>query len=188
MHRRFVEQLGGEAVRLARAGGWERLLVAGDGRLTRPLLEALPRWLSKNALRDSRHLTAVDGPVLTIAVADRLASERAERHLALARRIRDGALAAGSAALGLSEVLAALDDGRVEHLIYDPDVRYVGALSKDDALLASPQAVGVVVQESRLTERIVERCLLTAARITPLDEAAAGELADFGGIAALLRW
>ena len=137
---------------------------------------------------DSRHLTDVDGPVLAIAVADRLASERAERHLALARRISDAALGAGRGALGLTEVLAALNDARVEHLIYDPEVDYTGALGDDDVLLAASETAGVAVQESRLTERIVERCLLTAARITPLDAAAAETLADAGGIAALLRW
>ena len=85
-------------------------------------------------------------------------------------------------------MLAALNDARVEHLIYDPQVRYTGALGEGDLLLASPEAASVVVQESRLTERIVERCLLTAARITPLDATAADTLADAGGIAALLRW
>jgi hypothetical protein len=55
-------------------------------------------------------------------------------------------------------------------------------------LLASPHADGLLVEESRLTERIVERCLRTAARITPLDAIVAATLADAGGIAALLRW
>jgi release factor family 10 len=187
-HRAFVDQVAGEAARLARGRSWERILIAGERRLTRPLFEALPNWLSQNAVLDSRHLTEVDGPVLAIAVADRLASERAERHIALARRIRDAALGAGRGALGLSEVLSALNDGRVEHLIYDPEVRYTGALGEDDLLLGPSETVGTVVQESRLTERIVERCLLTAARITPLDAAAAETLADAGGIAALLRW
>jgi len=40
-------------------------------------------------------------------------------------------------------------------------------------LLASPHAGGLLVEESRLTERIVERCLRTAAWITPLDAIAA---------------
>ena len=55
-------------------------------------------------------------------------------------------------------------------------------------LLRPPEADGVVVQESRLTERLVERCLLTVARITPLDATAAATLAAADGIAALLRW
>jgi hypothetical protein len=187
-HRHFVDQVAEEAARLAGARDWERILVAGDRRLTRPLTDALPTWLSQNAVLDSRHLTHVDGPVLATAVADRLASERAERHLALARRIRDAAQGAGRGALGLTEVLAALNHARVEHLIYDPEIHYTGALGEDDRPLASSESVSIAVQESRLTERIVERSLLTAARITPLDAGAAETLADAGGIAALLRW
>jgi hypothetical protein len=36
-----------------------------------------------------------------------------------------------------------LNEARVEHLIPDPEVRYVGALGADDPLLPSPEAVGV---------------------------------------------
>jgi hypothetical protein len=185
---RFLEDVAVAAVQLAGERSWERILVAGDQRLTGPLVDALPHWLRQNVVRDSRHLTEIDGPVLASAVAERLARERAERHLALAHRVRDAALGAGRGALGLADVLAALNDARVDHLIYDPEVRYVGALGADDLLLASPEAVGVMVEESRLTERIVERCLRTAARITPLDAIAAATLAGAGGIAALLRW
>ena len=65
-------------------------------------------------------------------------------------------------------MLAALNDARVEHRVYDPQVRYTGALGEDDRLLDSPGAAGVVLQESRLTERSIERCLLTAARMSRL--------------------
>jgi hypothetical protein len=185
---RFLESVAAEAAQLAGDRGWDRILIAGEQRLTGPLVDALPNWLRRNVIRDSRHLTEIDGPVLAIAVAERLARERAERHLALARRVRDAALGAGRGALGLTDVLVALNEARIEHLIYDPEVRYVGALGADDRLLASSEAVGVVVEETRLTERIVERCLRTSARITPLEATAAAALADVGGIAALLRW
>jgi hypothetical protein len=187
-HHRFLEDVAVEAVHLAGERGWERVLVAGDPRLIGRLVDALPNWLRQNVVRDSRHLTGIDGPVLAFAVAERFARDRAERHLALAHRVRDTALGAGRGALGLSDVLGALNDARVDHLIYNPEVRYVGALGADDLMLASPEAVGVMVEESRLTERIVERCLRTSARITPLDATAAAALADAGGIAALLRW
>jgi hypothetical protein len=85
-------------------------------------------------------------------------------------------------------VLVALNDARVEHLIYHPEVRYDGTRGADELLRPPSRAVGVVVDESRLTERIVERCLRTSARITPLEATAAATLADAGGIAALLRW
>jgi hypothetical protein len=85
-------------------------------------------------------------------------------------------------------VLRALKYGRVGHVIYDPQVRHGRALGEDGLLLAPHEAAGVMVAQSHLTERIVERCLQTAARITPLDSAAAGILADADGIAALVRW
>jgi hypothetical protein len=185
---RFLEDVAVETVHLAGERGWERILIAGEQRLIGPLIDTLPNSLRRKVVRDSRHLTEIDGPVLAIAVAERLARERTERHIALARRVRDAALGTGRGVLGLADVLDALNDARVEHLIYDPEVRYVGALGADDLLLASPEAVGVVVEESRLTERIVERCLRTSARITPLEATAAAALADAGGIAALVRW
>ena len=138
-HHRFREDVAAEAVHLARERGWERILIAGDQRLTGPLVDALPHWLRQNVVRDSRHLTEIEGPVLAIAVAERLARERAERHLALAYRVRDAALGSGRGALGLADVLAALNDARVEHLIYDPEVRYVGALGADDRFSPHPK-------------------------------------------------
>jgi hypothetical protein len=47
---------------------------------------------------------------------------------------------------------------------------------------------GSVVQEPRLTERIVERCLRIDACVMPVEGAAAGGLAEAVGIAALRRW
>ena len=45
-----------------------------------------------------------------------------------------------------------------------------------------------VVEEPRLTERMVERCLETGARVTPVGGRAAAMLAETGGVAAQLRW
>ena len=65
-----------------------------------------------------------------------------------------------------------------------------GAIA-DDGQLSSPpvhRPLGRVVEEPRLTERMVERCLRTGARVTPVGGAAAAMLADSGGVAARLRW
>ena len=70
-------------------------------------------------------------------------------------------------------------------------IRYEGAIAADGGLTAPPErlpAAGHVQIEPRLTERIVERCLETGARIAPANGAAAAHLADANGIAALLRW
>jgi hypothetical protein len=102
-HHRFLEQVAAEAARLAGDHDWERILIAGDRRSIGPLVNALPNRLRQNVVRDFRHLAEIDGPVLAVAVAERLARERAERHLELVRRVRDAALGAGRGALGLAD-------------------------------------------------------------------------------------
>ena len=91
----------------------------------------------------------------------------------------------------MSEVAAALNAGRVEHLVYDPEVRYTGTVGADGSLYGgdevSPDGQPGSL-ESRLTERLVEQALKTGARISPIEGAARGGLRDAAGVAALLRW
>jgi hypothetical protein len=84
-----------------------------------------------------------------------------------------------------------LNEGRVAHLIYDPEVRYVGSVGADGALYADAEsglAGSPNTSEPRLTERLVERALATGARVSPIEGAAGEVLSDAAGIGALLRW
>jgi hypothetical protein len=188
---RFVRQVAAAASRYARERDWERLLVSGGERLTEPLADALPPELRRIAVRDTRALRQLSPTELAARVTERLLSDNHERELRLIRTIREAAHRGGAAALGLSEVVAALNEGRVEHLAYDPGVRYAGSIDDEGMLYAgreAPLTASVLVHEPRLTERIVERSLETGARITPVDGASADALADADGIGALLRW
>jgi stalled ribosome rescue protein Dom34 len=130
-------------------------------------------------------------PELEAAITDRLLTDNHDRELRLVQAMRESALGRGSAALGLSEVVAALNQGRVAHLAYDPGVRYVGSIDELGALHPEgerPAATGSLEHEPRLTERIIERSLATGARISPVEGASSDALAEAGGIAALLRW
>lgn len=188
---RFVEQVAAAATSLARELGWERVLVSGGERLTEPLVEALPPDLADITIRDARTLAQL-GPVeLAAVVTERLQSDHRQRELLLIRQIRETAHGGGAAALGLSEVVAALGEGRVAHLAYDPEIRYEGSVDEEGRLYPggeAPPGAGALVHEPRLTERIVERSLETGARITPVEGASANALADADGIGALLRW
>jgi hypothetical protein len=185
---RWTERVAAEVFRLADEQGWERILINGDERLTTPLLEALPERLRGVVLLDPRHLHESDHQVLAMAVAERLRQDRAGRNADLSRRVRAAALGGQRGALGLSEVVAALNEGRVEQVIYDSARRYTGAIGPDGSLVAEGEQLGLGKEEPRLLERIVDRALQTGARVTPLDGSAAGRLADADGIAALLRW
>jgi hypothetical protein len=188
---RFMQQVAAAVSHFAGERGWERLLVSGGERLTDPLADALPPALGEIAIRDTRMLAQL-GPIdLATAVTERLHSDHHDRELRLIRAIREAAHSGGAAALGLSEVVAALGEGRAAHLAYDPEIRYEGRVDEDGRLYANdegPPDGGALVHEPRLTERIVERCLETAARITPVEGASADALADADGIGALLRW
>jgi hypothetical protein len=189
--RRFVDRVADEVTEHATRRGWERAVVSGDDRLTGPLVRALPDPLRENAIRDPRRLIEREARSLIAIVQLLLERQQAEWDLRLTKRILDAAMAAGGAALGLSEVLAALNDARVMHLVYDPEVRFAGAIAEDGQLSLPPEqrtmAAGTI-EEPRMTERMVERCLETGARITPVSGEAAAMLSDLGGVAARLRW
>jgi hypothetical protein len=184
---RWMEQVAAEVLHLADEQDWGRIVISGDERLTGPLVEALPTRLRDVALLDPRHLQS-DHPALAMDIAERLRQDRAGRNVDLSRRVRAAALGAQRGALGLSEVVAALNEGRVAHVIYDSARRFAGGIGPDGSLFADGERLGLGTEEPRLLERIVERALDTGARVTPLDGSAAGRLADADGIAALLRW
>lgn len=75
--------------------------------------------------------------------------------------------------------------------MYDPEVRYAGAVGADGALYGGAE-VGPngrpATPEPRFTERLVEQALRTGARVSPVEGAAGAELSDAAGLAALLRW
>lgn len=188
---RLVGEVAAAATRLAAEREWERLVVSGGEQMTDALAAALPPKLREVTVRDARTLDRLSPAELAETITETLRAAHDARELRLIREIRETALAAGAAAVGLSEVVAALNEARVAALVYDPNVRYRGRLGEDGRLHAGDMAgpgAGSVVNEPRLTERIVERCLATNARVVPVEGAATGDLAAAGGIAALLRW
>jgi hypothetical protein len=189
MHR-FLDRVTKAAADIAVARGWERILVSGGERWTEPTAARLPQSLHDKVFRDPRVLNGLDDTALAGAVTERVHDEHVERERQLLERVYEAGRA-GAGALGLSEVAAALNVGRVEHLVYDPAVRYTGTVGADGALYAGDE-VGPEGQpgtpEPRLTERLVERALETKARISPIEGAADEGLKDADGIAALLRW
>jgi hypothetical protein len=187
---RFLERVADVAAGVARERQWERVLVSGGDRWTEPVAARLPEPLAELVLRDPRVLAGLDDSALLKEVTDRLAEEHAAHEQRLLERVRDAGLR-DVGALGLSAVVGALNQGRVAHLVYDPEVRYTGSVSADGTLSADAEggAGGETARsEPRLTERLVERALATGARVSPVEGAARGVLSDAAGVGALLRW
>lgn len=185
---RFLHGVAEVAGRMAGDRRWERILVSGGERWTEPVAAKLPEPLHEKVIRDTRVLTGLDEGRLVAAVTERLHEDHTSREQRLLEQIRD---AGQSGALGPSEVVAALNLGRVAHLVYDPEVRYAGSIGADGALYANAE-IGPgsepATSEPRLTERLVERALATGARVSPVEGAAQGVLSEAAGIGAFLRW
>ena len=187
---RFLGEAATVAAGLADQRKWERILVSGGDRWTSPMIERFPQPLRGKVFGDSRVLTGLDDGSLAATVTELVHDYHNEHERQLVERVREVG-GSGAAVLGLSEVAQALNAGRVDHLVYDPEVRYVGSVAADGELYGGDEVAPGGQErkpEPRLTERLVERALATGARVSPIEGAADGALQDSGGIAALLRW
>jgi hypothetical protein len=192
-HQRFLRDVTEQAVQQAKERGWDRLVIAGSPK-------------TRSAAQDQ--IGATDG--LRLIVADQsweetqphdiaqqvwpiLRSVHTEREQTLAAAAKDRALAGGPGALGLRDVCDALNEGRVDHLIYDDRLQPTGFRS--DAGTLHPDEQDVMSQadvpmypEPLLIERMIEKAIATDAGVTPLGPEAAADLEEQGGVAAVLRW
>ena len=99
-------------------------------------------------------------------------------HTGLAALAHDRASSGGPATLGPEETLGALAEGRVAHLLIDPDHDFSAA--GRDVSASRRRAPGEM-----LGERAVESAIAGAAQVTAI---AADTLGQADGMAALLRY
>ena len=174
--------------------GWDRVALFGDARLGRPLLEA---WPARNddveVLVDERIINDAATDALATHATALLHTAQRRRELDLVRRAREMSLAGGRGAMGLASVLDALNQGRVDHLLFDAERRFSGFVAAGGELL--PESAGNelppgldVRPETYLVEHMIRRAFATDARVTPVEDIAARELAAVDGVAAMLRW
>jgi hypothetical protein len=102
-------------------------------------------------------------------------------------------MSANAGACGLSETLAALQEGRVAHLLLDADRQWTGRRSADGILVPDGEVppgadASALVDEPHLGERMIELAFRESAQVTMLSPAAAAPLADVDGVGAILRW
>ncbi|MFO7573415.1 MAG: VLRF1 family aeRF1-type release factor [Gaiellaceae bacterium] len=172
--------------------GWDSILVAGERRLADRLAAAFSREGMDVAVVDRSLGMLAPGDILA-AVAPELEAAVVRREALLVTRARDAALSGNAGAVGLADVLTALDEGRVGHLLFDEDRSYAGARTPDGRLVPAgvvPPGVEAtqLVEIPSLAGHLVERALATDARVTPLSAASTEAIAEYDGVAALLRW
>lgn len=162
--------------------GWERMIVVGSPGTLEPFVAALPEHVrGRVASQVEAHITGLEPTAVGEHLEDQiLAAWRGSTEQAIARAI-EHSRAGGAGATGVAEVLDALTQGRVAHLVYDPAL----TIAPDQV---GPQVTAVLgdVGQELLLERAVEYAIETDAIVSSLP----GDqpLQDAGGIVAVLRW
>lgn len=172
---------------------WRRLLVAGDMRLVDTLTGELPKELRDRVIQVDRILFPLPAAQVAESVAPLLDEARRKDERELAVRAVDAAASGNAGVAGLGDTLGALAECRVAHLLLDESAEWRGAGAPDGRLVAGDEvppgvAPGDLVPEPRMSERMIQRALAGGAEVTLLGAEAAAELADAGGVAAILRW
>jgi hypothetical protein len=167
---RFLKEIGQLADDEAQSRHWRRLLAFGDPEQFRKLSEGIRRGTEAELADEVDLIDEERGKVLE-RVNRAVADDNRRRELGLIERAVEGARTPGGhGALGVVDVQQALNEGRVEQLIYDAD----------------PD--GQHDEIADVEDEVIERALRTSASVTPVEAAAAERVREQGGVAAILRY
>lgn len=190
---RYLRSIGENLAGHGEERGWEHLVLTGETHLVQAVVDGLPPTWANRVVTLPHTVANLTRPKLVATVAPELDTARQRHRRDLATRAHDLAMAAGAGAIGLGETLDALQQGRVDHLLLVDDQRWTGSRTPDGRLVPNGEVPpGVPADqlqaEPHMGERMIELALDTSARVTILDAADAGPLADHENVGALLRW
>ncbi len=163
---------------------WDRVVLVSEDQVARRFAAELPDDVSGRIVAEAVANLLWEEPA---AVGDRLEetleSVWREEAVATASRAADAALRGGRGAVGWDEVLGALLERRVSHLVVDP------------AAVPGRGQIGPAIHEALgrpapglVAERAVELAVASDARVTSLPGRALPTLLTEGGAIAELRW
>jgi hypothetical protein len=165
---RFLKETGGLVAKEARGRKWRRVIAFGDPEEVRELDKGAEKGTAVELAGETDLINEPRGRLLDrVNEAVRAGKQRSE--LALLQRAAEGAATPGGhGALGIVDVQRALNEGRVEQLLFDADTQSQELADVED--------------------EIVERAIRTSATIVPLEGEAAEAVRQHGGVAAVLRY
>jgi hypothetical protein len=170
-----------ETAKRLEALGWERVVLISERRVSASFRDALVPEISERLVAEADlNLVGEPPPTVADAVEPLIEDGWHKRTTALIELADERARAGGAATLGAEETLGALTEGRVAHLILDPDHDFS----------ASAEVIPTSLRGSgeMLAERAVEAAIGTSAQVTAFSSAASATLHNAGGMAALLRY
>lgn len=162
--------------------GWSRIVIVGEGQRLAAFRHAMPNELSSRVVDALDHNASHDGTgELEALLGPLLDREWLERTSRVVSEVHDHARAGGNGALGADEVLGALAEARVAHLVLDPAHDFSPAAS-------AFEHAGITAPPALFAERAIEAAVATGAKVSAVIEADCPALAEAGGMAALLRY
>ena len=165
---RFLKETGRLTADEARGRSWRRVIAFGDPEHVREFDQGAEKGTEVELAQAVDVIREERGKLLE-RVNAAVANGNRRRELALIERAIEGARTPGGhGALGLIDVQECLNEGRVEHLIFD-------ASSEDPGL-------------TEIEDVLVERAIRTSAKVMPVEGDAADQLQESGGVAAVLRY
>ncbi len=187
-----VKRVAHALLALRKRRGYERLLVGAPGELRREVEEALHPYVRERLAGwidvPIEHASAED---VRAAATVTLDAERARRDDETLDRLREGLGRGDRAAGGLADVLRALNERRVETLLYDAGLRASGVICPRCGFLGVDEAAcpvdGAAVEpRDDVAENAAEAALLQSAEVRVLRDRP--DLGPHGGVAATLRF
>ena len=170
-----------ETARRLDALGWERIVLVCERQVGSRFRDVLPAEISERIVAEADlNLVGEEPAAVADAVEQLIEDAWMRRAVALAELARQRVAAGGPATIGAQETLGALAEGRVAHLVLDPDHDFSAASGMLPRSIPGPPEL--------LGERAVEAAIATSAQVTVLPAGSSATLQDSGGMAALLRY
>ena len=161
--------------------GWERIVIAAEGQVATRFQAALPEQLRRRVITTLDHNVGhEDFAAIATLLEPHLDASWLERTRQAIAGAHERASAGGAGAIGPQETLEALAEGRVDHLILDPDHDFSSFAGSIPASIDGPR--------SMLAERAVEAAIAAGGRVSTLPVSDSKELLDADGMVALLRY
>ena len=161
--------------------GWERIVIAAEGQVATRFQAALPEQLRRRVITTLDHNVGhEDSAAIVTLLEPHLEASWLKRTRQAIAGAHERAGAGGAGVIGPQETLGALAEGRVDHLILDPD--------HDFSSFAGSIPVSIGGPPSMLAERAVEAAIAAGGRVSTLPVSDSEGLLDADGMVALLRY
>jgi hypothetical protein len=158
--------------------GWQRIVLVAEGQVATRFRDAMPPKLRERVIAEADlNLVSKEPTLITEGVEPLIEEAWDRRTKELAATAHDRASGGGPGTLGPEETLGALAEGRVAHLLIDPDHDFSAVAATFPPAAGAPAGM--------LGERAVESAIAGAAQVTAIT---ADTLGRADGMAALLRY